>query len=57
MLLGRGEDWSCRVSSVRVAELQFLLKGWKAVNMDTRYTVPVVDMYLQPTEFKLLRIL
>lgn len=56
MLLGRGEDWSCRVSSVRVVELQFLLKGLKAVNMDTKYSVPVVDIYLQPTEFKLLRV-
>jgi hypothetical protein len=56
MLLGRSEDWSCRVSSVRAVEFQFLLKGLKAANMVTKYIVPVADIFLQPTEFKLLRI-
>lgn len=54
MLLGRGEDWSCRDSSARVAELQLLLKDWKVANMATRFSVPVVDMSQQPIDFNLL---
>jgi hypothetical protein len=50
MLLGRREDWSCRVSSVRVAGLQLLLKDWKEVNMGTKFTVPDVGMYHQPID-------